>query len=219
MGRLKQSGTTVGKGWLRHANSCISLDLYAQAGMPNKRFGTKQTCSAGIQQGRSTGLTGPNWTMAGIADSLEVSERNGGDDETRTRDLCRDSSNSLVTDCKTATRVAPKGSFRAAGNNCWTIIWTKTIRPQPPLAGLLLVCRQDWHRGGGHPPTPATPPCVRVRTRRFELVTLASVDQRWKSERFEVSIGKPHREGFGPGQIPGAESAASRIVGEARTHS
>jgi hypothetical protein len=26
----------------------------------------------------------------------------------------------------------------------------------------------DRHRGGGHPPTPATPPCVRVRTRRFE---------------------------------------------------
>jgi hypothetical protein len=32
-------------------------------------------------------------------------------------------------------------------------------------------CRLDRHRGGGHPPTPATPPCVRVRTRRFELVT------------------------------------------------
>jgi hypothetical protein len=30
----------------------------------------------------------------------------------------------------------------------------------------------DRHRGGGHPPTPATPPCVRVRTRRFESVTL-----------------------------------------------
>ena len=30
----------------------------------------------------------------------------------------------------------------------------------------------DRHRGGGHPPTPATPPCVRVRTRRFEAVTL-----------------------------------------------
>ena len=29
----------------------------------------------------------------------------------------------------------------------------------------------DRHRGGGHPPTPATPPCVRVRTRRFESVT------------------------------------------------
>src|SRR5712691_11006528 len=74
------------------------------------------------------------------------------------------------------------------------------------------------HRGGGHPPTPATPPCVRVRTRRFELVTLASIDQRWKSERGEVSIGKPHREGFGPGQIPGAESAASRVLGQSRAN-
>jgi hypothetical protein len=26
----------------------------------------------------------------------------------------------------------------------------------------------DRHRGGGHPPTPATPPYVRVRIRRFE---------------------------------------------------
>src|SRR5271157_1529215 len=34
----------------------------------------------------------------------------------------------------------------------------------------------DRHRGGGHPPTPATPPCVRVRTRRFELVALALID-------------------------------------------
>src|ERR1039458_2596902 len=30
--------------------------------------------------------------------------------------------------------------------------------------------RPDWHRGDGHPPTPAAPPCVRIRTRRFELV-------------------------------------------------
>src|SRR6202163_3239419 len=33
------------------------------------------------------------------------------------------------------------------------------------------------HRGGGHPPTPATPPCVRVRTRRFESVTLTFLEQ------------------------------------------
>jgi hypothetical protein len=26
----------------------------------------------------------------------------------------------------------------------------------------------DRHRGGGYPPTPATPPYVRVRIRRFE---------------------------------------------------
>ncbi len=37
--------------------------------------------------------------------------------------------------------------------------------------------RLDRHRGGGHPPTPATPPCVRVRTRRFELVTLTVLEQ------------------------------------------
>src|ERR1019366_700825 len=86
-------------------------------------------------------------------------------------------------------------------------------RPTRKLARPVNTWAFDRHRGGGHPPTPATPPCVRVRTRRFELVTLASIDQRWKSERFEVSIGKPHREGFGPGQIPGAESAASRVAG------
>jgi len=40
----------------------------------------------------------------------------------------------------------------------------------------------DRHRGGGHPPTPATPPCVRVRTRRFELVKLEPVNQCWKAE-------------------------------------
>jgi DNA-binding beta-propeller fold protein YncE len=35
----------------------------------------------------------------------------------------------------------------------------------------------DRHRGGGHPPTPATPPCVRVRTRRFGSVTLTILEQ------------------------------------------
>ncbi len=42
--------------------------------------------------------------------------------------------------------------------------------------------------------------------RRLELVTLAFIDQRWKSERLEVSIGKPHREGFGPGTNRGDRS-------------
>jgi len=37
---------------LRHANSRITLDLYAQAGMPNKRLAQK-TCSDGAQQGRA----------------------------------------------------------------------------------------------------------------------------------------------------------------------
>src|SRR5438128_6945494 len=75
----------------------------------------------------------------------------------------------------------------------------------------------DRQRGGSHPPTPATPPCVRVRTRRFELVALTAIDQRRKSKRFEVSIGKPNREGLSPSQIPRATSTASRVMGESRT--
>ena len=75
----------------------------------------------------------------------------------------------------------------------------------------------DRHRGGGHPPTPATPPCVRVRTRRFELVTLTPIDQRWKSERCEVGVGKPNREGFGPSEVPGAASTTGRVASQSRT--
>jgi type IV secretory pathway VirB2 component (pilin) len=59
-------------------------------GNAEQATGSKQTCSDGAQQGRSTGLTGPNWTMTQIANSLQVLERIGGDDGTRTRGLCRD---------------------------------------------------------------------------------------------------------------------------------
>src|ERR1700730_1593805 len=59
-------------------------------GNAEQATGTKQTGSDGTQQGRSTGLTGPNWTMVQIANSLQALERIGGDDETRPRDLCRD---------------------------------------------------------------------------------------------------------------------------------
>ena len=51
---------------------------------------TEQAGSVGTQPERRTGITRANWTMIKIADSLEVLERNGGDDGTRTRDLCRD---------------------------------------------------------------------------------------------------------------------------------
>ena len=70
----------------------------------------------------------------------------------------------------------------------------------------------DRHRGGGCPPTPATPPCVRVRTRRFEMVTLSLLVQGRESERFEVSIGKPYREGLGLREVAGAARAASGVA-------
>jgi transposase len=44
----------------------------------------------GADSWRGTCLTGPNWTMTEIANSLQVLERIGGDDGTRTRGLCRD---------------------------------------------------------------------------------------------------------------------------------
>ncbi len=74
----------------------------------------------------------------------------------------------------------------ALGRKSWIHIGSLEVRK---IAAILSVAF-DRHRGGGHPPTPATAPCVRVRIRRFELVALASIDQRWKSERFEVSIWK-----------------------------
>jgi hypothetical protein len=55
---------------------------------------------------------------------------------------------------------------------------------------LLPVCPLDRHRGSGCPLTPATPPCVRVRTRRFEMVTLAHILQIRETERFEIGRGK-----------------------------
>src|ERR1035441_10165485 len=45
-------------------------------------------------------------------------------------------------------------------------------RPLPPRKANKTYIN-DRQGGGGPPPPPATPPCVRVRTRRFELVTLA----------------------------------------------
>ncbi|MBZ5666358.1 MAG: tyrosine-type recombinase/integrase [Acidobacteriia bacterium] len=44
---------------LRHANSRITLDLYAQAGMPNKRLAPEQTCSASYS---TRERHRPNWT-------------------------------------------------------------------------------------------------------------------------------------------------------------
>jgi hypothetical protein len=70
---------------------------------------------------------------------------------------------------------------------------------------------------GGCPPTPATPPCVRVRTRRFEKSQLL-VDQRRKTERFEIGIGKPNRKSFGLCEIPGAEPATGSDTSQQGTH-
>jgi hypothetical protein len=58
------------------------------------------------------------------------------------------------------------------------------------IIGLTKSSPLDRHRGSGCPLTPATPPCVRVRTRRFEMVTLVRILQIRETERFEIGRGK-----------------------------
>jgi hypothetical protein len=70
---------------LRHANSRITLDLYVQAG---RTRGWHKATLFGAQQGKSTGLT--RTKLGHDANPLQALERNGGDDGTRTRGLCRD---------------------------------------------------------------------------------------------------------------------------------
>ena len=59
----------------------ISLEAEARKSVP---------ATNGLKEGKGSGLIGPYWTMREIANSLQMLEKNGGDDETRTRDLCRD---------------------------------------------------------------------------------------------------------------------------------
>ena len=87
---LEQRGSEGGTGAPTSCKQSHYAGSLRSGGHAEQEAGTKQTCSNGAQQGRSTGLTGPNWTMTQIANSLQVLERIGGDDETRTRDLCRD---------------------------------------------------------------------------------------------------------------------------------
>ena len=57
----------------------------------------------------------------------------------------------------------------------WTLAWSRQFnlnRLSHSVKGTF-----ERHRGGGHPPIPATPPCVRVRTRRFERVSLTVLEQ------------------------------------------
>src|SRR5207249_10811749 len=68
--------------------------------------------------------------------------------------------------------------------------------PAKPVKFLRVLGMDDYrdrHRGGGHPPTPATPPCVRVRTRRFETVTLHSSTKVGSPRSEERRVGKERR--------------------------
>src|SRR5580704_1879940 len=86
----EQRGSEGGTGAPASCEQSDYAGSLRSGGYAEQETGTKQACSDGAQQGRGTCLTGPNWTMTEIANSLQVLERIGGDDGTRTRGLCRD---------------------------------------------------------------------------------------------------------------------------------
>src|SRR6266436_1502989 len=76
---------------------------------------------------------------------------------------------------------------------------------------------RNRHRGSGRPLSPATPPYMRVRIRRFSLVELEHVQQPWKAERIEVSNRKCRLQGRAVGQTPGTMRAASGLSRKGRS--
>src|SRR6266852_5921591 len=73
------------------------------------------------------------------------------------------------------------------------------------------------HRGSGHPLSPATPPYMRVRIRRFSSVELGHVQQPWKTERIEVSKREGGLQGRAVGQMPGTMRTAGGLSREGRS--
>ena len=74
---------------MRHANSSITMNIYTHAVTSNKRRAQQKV----VEMRRSTAVK--EGTACGPCDSFEIGcksfRKNGGDDETRIRDLCRDS--------------------------------------------------------------------------------------------------------------------------------
>ena len=93
-----------------------------------------------------------------------------------------------------------------------------TLEPGSPKS-TFPVSRHDRHRGGGHPPTPATPPCIRVRTRRFESVALTLVEQTGKPKRTEVRVRKRDVKSLGPRKAPQSVPTTGRVAGQSRVDS
>ena len=70
--------------------------------------------------------------------------------------------------------------------------------------------------GGGHPQTPATP-CIRVRTRRFESVTLTLSNNDESPSDFKYALESPIERALARAR-PRTVSASSRITGKPRTY-
>src|SRR5260370_25503245 len=76
---------------------------------------------------------------------------------------------------------------------------------------------QNRHRGSGRPLSPATPPYMRVRIRRFSSVELDTIQQPGKTERVEVSNRKSGGQGPTVGYTPWTMRAARGLSREGRS--
>src|SRR5664280_3912708 len=66
--------------------------------------------------------------------------------------------------------------------------------------------KPNRHRGESRLSTPATPPDMRVRIRRFGRIELFSCEQPWNSKRVEVGDRKRLAHGGAIGAVPWAVS-------------
>ena len=77
--------------------------------------------------------------------------------------------------------------------------------------------RHNRHRGSGRPLSPATPPYMRVRIRRFRGLRMA-IEQPRKTERVKVGDRKRDGQGRAARQTPGAVRTARRLCSEVLTY-
>src|SRR5215831_19589560 len=86
-------------------------------------------------------------------------------------------------------------TWRPPGKS-WVLVWTPpTWLPEPA---------QNRHRGSGRPLSPATPPYMRVRIRRFGGLSRNRTDHRRKPELCEVSVGQGNVQSGRFRESPGA---------------
>src|SRR5271169_5607118 len=103
------------------------------------------------------------------------------------------------------------GQVRTAGE---AFILTSRFRESDFLPATVSLNR---HRGSGHPLSPATPPYMRVRIRRFSSVELKQIQQSRKTERIEVSNRKCGLQGRAVGQTPGTMRTAGGLSRKGRS--
>lgn len=131
-------------------------------------------------------------------------------------------SRSISTDCTTcnafSTFPCHRSYFRRS--NSRTTVWRSGYSSAPSLVlsgrpfavFWSTVMRIVWGRREGRPSRPPTPPCVRVRTRRFEIVELTSTEQRRETARAEVRVRERNRQRLRARQMPRTAATDGRFL-------